>query len=160
MTICPQMFSRNISVTRNSRNVKLCTHIPDYLGAIVSKFDVNRIIGYVTVTSRTKTFPSKADTASVGYGGLLSRVTRVVAWLVRSFWERQTGVTWESHISWWAGGGRTVGVPIAATDNELITRDGGVGARNAGAAGIETRSTVGRKPADKSFKKRPGPSLL
>ena len=26
MTICPQMFSRNISVTRNSRNVKLCTH--------------------------------------------------------------------------------------------------------------------------------------
>ena len=53
------------------------------------------------------------------------------------------------------GGGRTVGVPIAATDNELITRDGGVGARNAGAAGIETRSTVGRKPADKNFKKRP-----
>ena len=52
-------------------------------------------------------------------------------------------------------GGRTVGVPIAATDNELITRDGGVGARNAGAAGIETRSTVGRKPADKNFKKRP-----
>ena len=40
MTICPQMFSRNISVTRNSRNVKLCTHTPDYLGAIVSKFDV------------------------------------------------------------------------------------------------------------------------
>ena len=39
--------------------------------------------------------------------------------------------------------------------NELITRDGGVGARNAGAAGIETRSTVGRKPADKNFKKRP-----
>ena len=38
MTICPQMFSRNISVTRNSRNVKLCTHThtPDYLGAIVS----------------------------------------------------------------------------------------------------------------------------
>ena len=88
MTICPQMFSRNISVTRNSRNVKLCTHTPDYLGAIVSKFDVNRIrftSGYVTVTSRTKTFPSKADTASVGYGGSLSRVTRVVAWLVRSF---------------------------------------------------------------------------
>ena len=53
------------------------------------------------------------------------------------------------------GGGRTVGVPIAATDNELITRDGGVGARNAGAAGIETRSTVGRKPDDKNFKKRP-----
>ena len=53
------------------------------------------------------------------------------------------------------GGGRTVGVPIAATDNQLITRDGGVGARNAGAAGIETRSTVGRKPADKNFKKRP-----
>ena len=52
-------------------------------------------------------------------------------------------------------GGGTVGVPIAATDNELITRDGGVGARNAGAAGIETRSTVGRKPADKNFKKRP-----
>ena len=25
-------------------------------------------------------------------------------------------------------GGGTVGVPIAATDNELITRDGGVGA--------------------------------
>ena len=49
--------------------------------------------------------------------------------------------------------GGTVGVPIAATDNELITRDGGVGARNAGAAGIETRSTVGRKPADKNFKK-------
>ena len=49
----------------------------------------------------------------------------------------------------------TVVVPIAATDNELITRDGGVGARNAGAAGIETRSTVGRKPADKNFKKRP-----
>ena len=48
------------------------------------------------------------------------------------------------------GGGRTVWVPIAATDNELITRDGGVGARNAGAAGIETRSTVGRKPADKN----------
>ena len=103
MTICPQMFSRNISVTRNSRNVKLCTHTPDYLGAIVSKFDVNRIIGYVTVTSRTKTFPSKADTASVGYTSAifsytrytssLSRVTRVVAWLVRSFLERQTGVT-------------------------------------------------------------------
>ena len=55
------------------------------LGAIVSEFDVNRIIGYVTVTSRTKTFPSKADTVSVGYGGSLSRVTRVVAWLVRSF---------------------------------------------------------------------------
>ena len=53
------------------------------------------------------------------------------------------------------GGGGTVGVPIAATDNELITRVGGVGARNAGAAGIETRSTVGRKPADKNFKKRP-----
>ena len=52
-------------------------------------------------------------------------------------------------------GGGTVGVPIAATDNELITRDGGVGARNAGAAGIETRSTVGRKPADKNFKKQP-----
>ena len=52
-------------------------------------------------------------------------------------------------------GGGTVGVPIAATDNELITRDGGVGARNAGAAGIETRSTVGRKPADKNFKKWP-----
>ena len=85
MTICPQMFSRNISVMRNSRNVKLCTHTPDYLGAFVSKFDVNRIIGYVTVTSRTKTFPSKADTASVRYGGSLSRVTRVVAWLVRSF---------------------------------------------------------------------------
>ena len=51
--------------------------------------------------------------------------------------------------------GGTVGVPIAATDNELITRDGGVGARNAGAAGIEIRSTVGRKPADKNFKKRP-----
>ena len=92
MTICPQMFSRNISVTHNSRNVKLCTHTPDFLGAIVSKFDVNRIIGYVTVTSRTKAFPSKADTASVGYGGAsvgyggsLSRVTRVVAWLVRSF---------------------------------------------------------------------------
>ena len=30
-----------------------------------------------------------------------------------------------------------------------------MGARNAGAAGIETRSTVGRKPADKNFKKRP-----
>ena len=28
-----------------------------------------------------------------------------------------------------------------------------MGARNAGAAGIETRSTVGRKPADKNFKK-------
>ena len=41
--------------------------------------------------------------------------------------------------------GGTVGVPIAATDNELITRDGGVGARNAGAAGIETRSTVGQE---------------
>ena len=54
-----------------------------------------------------------------------------------------------------SGGGGTVGVPIAATDNELITRDGGVGARNVGAAGIETRSTVGRKPADKNFKKRP-----
>ena len=54
-----------------------------------------------------------------------------------------------------SGGGGTVGVPIAATDNELITRDGGVGARNAGAVGIETRSTVGRKPADKNFKKRP-----
>ena len=54
-----------------------------------------------------------------------------------------------------SGGGRTVGVPIAATDNELITRDGEVGARNAGAAGIETRFTVGRKPADKNFKKRP-----
>ena len=53
-------------------------------------------------------------------------------------------------------GGGTVGVPIAATDNELITRGGGVGARNAGAAGMgETRSTVGRKPADKNFKKRP-----
>ena len=52
----------------------------------------------------------------------------------------------------------TVGVPIAATDNELITRDGGVGARNVGAAGIETRSTVGRKPADKTSKS--GPSLL
>ena len=49
--------------------------------------------------------------------------------------------------------GGTIGVPIAATDNELITRDGGVGARNAGAAGIETRSAVGRKPADKNFKK-------
>ena len=85
MTICPQMISRNISVTRNSRNVKLCTHIPDYLGTIVSKFDVNCIIGYVTVTSRTKTFPSKADTASVVYGGSLSRVIRVVAWLARSF---------------------------------------------------------------------------
>ena len=53
------------------------------------------------------------------------------------------------------GDGRGLGVPIAATDNELITRDGGVGARNAGADGIETRSTVGRKPADKNFKKRP-----
>ena len=30
-----------------------------------------------------------------------------------------------------------------------------MGARNAGAAGIETRSTVGREPADKNFKKRP-----
>ena len=30
-----------------------------------------------------------------------------------------------------------------------------MGARNAGTAGIETRSTVGRKPADKNFKKRP-----
>ena len=30
-----------------------------------------------------------------------------------------------------------------------------MGARNAGAAGIETRSTVGRKPADKNFKKHP-----
>ena len=30
-----------------------------------------------------------------------------------------------------------------------------MGARNAGAAGIETRFTVGRKPADKNFKKRP-----
>ena len=28
-----------------------------------------------------------------------------------------------------------------------------MGARNAGAAGIETRSTVSRKPADKNFKK-------
>ena len=54
-----------------------------------------------------------------------------------------------------SGGGGAVGVPIAAADNELITRDGGVGAGNAGAAGIETRSTVGRKPADKNFKKRP-----
>ena len=79
------MFSRNISVTRDNSNVKLCTHTPDYLGVIVPKFDVNRIIGYVTVTSRTKTFPSKADTASVGYGGSLSRVIRVVAWLARSF---------------------------------------------------------------------------
>ena len=30
-----------------------------------------------------------------------------------------------------------------------------MGTRNAGAAGIETRSAVGRKPADKNFKKRP-----
>ena len=29
-----------------------------------------------------------------------------------------------------------------------------MGARNAGADGIETRSAVGRKPADKNFKKR------
>ena len=54
-----------------------------------------------------------------------------------------------------SGGGEDGRGPDPATDNELITRDGGVGARNAGAAGIETRSTVGRKPADKNFKKRP-----
>ena len=49
------------------------------------------------------------------------------------------------------GGGRTVGVPIAATDNELITRDGGVGARNAGAAGIETRYNNNNKTTTTTF---------
>ena len=55
------------------------------------------------------------------------------------------------------GGGGTVGVPIAATDNELITRDGGVGARNAGAARKHGQLWVGNQLIRTS---KSGPSLL
>ena len=47
-------ISRNISATRERRNAKLCTHLPDYLAEVVCNFDADPTSDDVTETSEVR----------------------------------------------------------------------------------------------------------
>ena len=52
--VAPLYFCKDIVATRRDREAKLCTHLPEYLAEVVSKFGVDRIWNDVTVTSEVK----------------------------------------------------------------------------------------------------------
>ena len=41
--VAPLYFCDDIVATRRDRGAKLCTHLPEYLAEVVSKFGVDRI---------------------------------------------------------------------------------------------------------------------
>ena len=49
--VAPLYFCDDIVATRRDREAKLCTHLPEYLAEVVSKFGVDPIYNDVTVTS-------------------------------------------------------------------------------------------------------------
>ena len=52
--VAPLYFCDDIVRTRKDREAKFCTHVPEYLAEVVSKFGVDPIWNDVTVTSEVK----------------------------------------------------------------------------------------------------------